>query len=246
MKKFLVFLNFLAMLSLVIFFNACNKETDELTSEEDILGIRTLDLQEDDLLMAFAELQDEPMDAFDVEAMPLGRPEKCFHFNYPITIQFPDETTFTANNPGELRTAIRDWRAANPGVHQRPQLVYPVSLTMKDGTVVTVSNTLEMRDVIRECARHWRHVRIWACLDLVYPVTVIFPDETTLLVNSKDELKNAIMTWRENNPDIAGRPHIQFPFDVQLKNGDIITVNDLDELKDLIKRCIKRKLFVRF
>jgi hypothetical protein len=246
MQKLLFNLNVLALLVLVTFIGACNKETEDLVSEEEILGIRTIDLDENDLALAFSELEDVPFDALDVEAMPVHHPEKCFSFNYPLTISFPDETTYTANSKEELRAAIKAWREANPGVHKRPALVYPVSLTLKDGTVVTVDSTQEMRNIVRECAKRWRHVRIWACLDLVYPVTLVFPDETTLVVNSKEELKNAIVAWRENNPDIAGRPHIQFPFNVTLKNGDVVTINNLDELKDLIKQCIKKRRFIRF
>lgn len=246
MKKFLLNSNLLVLMALVTLFAACNKESEELLSEEDILGIRSVEMDENDLALAFANLEDVPFDALDVEAMPVNRAEKCFNFNYPITIQFPDETTFTANSKDELKVAIQAWREANPDIHKRPHLVYPVSLTMKDGTVLTVNSTEEMRNVIRECARRWRHVRIWTCVDLIYPVTLEFPDETTLVVNSKDELKVAISAWRENNTDMEGRPHIQFPFDVQLKNGEIITLNNLDELKDIIKQCIKKRRFVRF
>jgi len=246
MKKLLFSLNILALLALVTLIGACNKETDELLSEEDILGIRTIELDENDLALAFADLEDVPLDALDVEAMPAHRMQKCFSFNYPITIQFPDETTFTGNSKEELRAAVKAWREANPDIHKRPRLVYPVNLTMKDGTILTVNSTEEMRNVIRECAKRWRHVRIWTCLDLVYPVTLVFPDESTLEVNSKEDLKNAIIAWRENNTDIEGRPHIQFPFDVKLKNGNVVTINNLDELKELIKQCIKKRRFIRF
>lgn len=246
MKKLLFNLNVMALLALVTFIGACNKETEDLVSEEEILGVRTIDLDENDLALAFAELEDVPFDALDVEAMPAHHPEKCFSFNYPLTISFPDETTFTAQTREELRAAIIAWREANPDIHKRPRLVYPVSLTMKNGTVLTVNSTEEMRNIVRDCAKRWRHVRIWTCLDLVYPVTLVFPDESTLLVYNKEELKNAIIAWRENNPDIAGRPHIQFPFDVTLKNGDVVTINNLDELKHLIRQCIKRHRFIRF
>jgi len=246
MKKFFLNSNLIVLLALVILIGACNQETDELISEEDILGIRTIEMDENDLALAFANLEDVPFDALDVEAMQMNRAEKCFNFNYPVTVQFPDESIFTADSKEDLKAAIQAWREANPGIHKRPHLVYPVSLTMKDGTVLTINSTEEMRDVIRECARRWRHVRIWTCVDLIYPVTLELPDETTLVVNSKEELKDAIAAWRENNTDMEGRPHIQFPFDVQLKNGEIITINNLDELKDLIKQCIKKRRFVRF
>jgi len=122
---------------------------------------------ENDLALAFANFEKVPFDALEVETMPMNRAKKCFNFNYPVTLQFPDESSFTAPRKEDFKAAILASRLANPVVHQRPHLVYHVFLTMKDGRVLTINGTEEMADVNRECAILWRHVRIWTFVDLL-------------------------------------------------------------------------------
>lgn len=246
MKSMIFNFKLLAILLVMSLFASCTKDSTDLNLEEDVLGIRTDDLTTEDCVFSFSEMQTLPVDALDVEAMPHPRPDKCFKLNYPVTIQFPDLSTATVNGREELVDAIKTWRQSNPDVAGRPKLVFPVSITMKDGTVITVNSELEMKGIMFECLKKFRHVRLWTCVDLVFPVTVVFPDGTTTVVNSREELKTAVTNWRQNNADIEGHAKIQFPFDVKLKNGEIITINNLEELKALLKKCIKLKRFKRF
>lgn len=243
-----MFFNFklLSLLVVISFFASCAKDSSDLNLEEDVIGIRTDELTAEDCIFSFSEMDIVPEDALDVEAMPNPRIDKCFTFNYPISIQFPDSTVVSVNSKEELGTAIKTWRQNNPGVKGRPHLVFPVSITMKDGTVKTINSKEEMKKLIFFCMKKFRQVRLWTCVDLVFPVTIVFPDGTTAVVNSKEELKTALTTWRQNNADIEGHAKIQFPFDVTLKNGDIVTINNLEELKALIKKCIKYKRFKKF
>lgn len=243
MKSLIFSLKFLAILTIFSFLASCTKDDSSVADEENIIGIRTDELTGEDCINSFADIQGLPLDALDVEALPHPRPDKCFKLNYPVSIQFPDSTVVTVNSREELISTIKTWRQNNPTVHGRPHLVYPVSITMKDSTVLTVNTKEEMKNIIFDCMAKWRHVKIWRCLDLVFPVTIVFPDGSTLVVNSKEELKNAVVAWRENNSNIEGHPTIQFPFDIKLKNGDIVTIDDLDELKDLVKKCIKRRWY---
>ncbi|MGE5356945.1 MAG: hypothetical protein ACM3PT_11970 [Deltaproteobacteria bacterium] len=246
MRNLVFSLKLILFLAAFSFIASCTKETDDPNLEEDILGIRTDELTTEDCVFSFSEMQTLPVDALDVEAMPHPRPDKCFKLNYPVTIQFPDQTTATVNSKEEMANAIKTWRQNNPDVQGRPKLVFPVSITMKDGTVKTINNELEMKGVMFECLKKFRHVRLWTCVDLVFPVTVVFPDGTTVVVNSREELKTAITNWRQNNADVEGHAKIQFPFDVKLKNGEIVTINNLEDLKALIKKCIRQKKYKRF
>jgi hypothetical protein len=246
MKSLIFNFKLLSVLILMAFLASCAKDSDDQNLEEEILGIRTDELTTEDCVFSFSELQTLPVDALDVEAMPHPRPDKCFSLNYPVTIQFPDLTEVSVSSREELVNAIKTWRQNNPGVTGRPHLVFPLSVTMKDGSVKTINSQLEMKGLMFECLKKFRHVRLWTCVDLVFPVTVVFPDGTTTVVNSKEELKTAVTTWRQNNADIEGQAKIQFPFDVKLKNGEIATINNLEELKALVKKCIKLKRFKRF
>ena len=243
-----MFFNFklLSLLVVMSFFASCTKDSSDLNLEEDILGIRADELTTEDCVFSFSDMEAVPQDELDVEAMPTPRPDKCFKFNYPISIMFPDSTVVSVNSREELATAIKTWRQDHPNYAGRPHLVYPVSITLKDGTIKTINNREEMRMLIFYCTKKFRHIRLWTCVDLVFPVTIEFPDGTTTIVNSKEELKTAVTTWRENNADIEGHVKIQFPFEVTLKNGDIVTINNLEELKALLKKCIKNKRFKRF
>jgi hypothetical protein len=75
------------------------------------------------------------------------------------------------------------------------------------------------------------------CYELVYPVTVAFPDGSTLEVNDSDELKSAVKSWKENNQDVNGRPHLAFPYDILTEDGTLITVETREQKRKLKIRC---------
>ena len=76
----------------------------------------------------------------------------CFELVFPITLQFPDSTTAQVGSRQEMREQVRAWHAANPGVHERPQVVFPITVQMvDDGTTVTVNNRDELRALKENC-----------------------------------------------------------------------------------------------
>ncbi len=75
------------------------------------------------------------------------------------------------------------------------------------------------------------------CYELVYPVTIAFPDGTSMEVNSGEELRSAVKSWKEDNQDVNGRPHLAFPYDIVTEDGSLITVEDRTQKKQLIKAC---------
>lgn len=76
------------------------------------------------------------------------------------------------------------------------------------------------------------------CFEIVFPVTIIFADSTTQEVSSYEEMKAAFKTWRENNPEVKGKPKIQFPFFVTTEEGTMVEVKSAEELKALTAGCI--------
>lgn len=75
------------------------------------------------------------------------------------------------------------------------------------------------------------------CFELVFPLSINFPDETQEEVESYEELKAAIQAWKEANPDAETRPTLAFPIEVIDKNGDIISVDNKEELVALKIEC---------
>ena len=66
---------------------------------------------------------------------------------------------------------------------------------------------------------------------------MILPDESTITGESADELRALILAWREANPDVVGRPAIQFPVDIIYVDGSTLTVNNEEELLAAREAC---------
>jgi hypothetical protein len=76
----------------------------------------------------------------------------CFDIVFPVTIQFPDSTTATANSRQEMRQLTREWRQNNPGVQGRTQVVFPITVKMTDdSTLVTVNSREELKQLKEDC-----------------------------------------------------------------------------------------------
>ena len=75
------------------------------------------------------------------------------------------------------------------------------------------------------------------CYSVIFPVTIVFPDSTELEVFDREELITTIKNWKEANPDVDGKPSIQFPISVETSDGDTIVVESRDQAKELRKEC---------
>jgi hypothetical protein len=80
------------------------------------------------------------------------------------------------------------------------------------------------------------------CIQVVFPVTIEFPDGTTADVNDGTEAKEAIKAYYEANGK-GERPQIQLPFAVESKDGEVITIESREEIKDLLKECARDRKY---
>lgn len=169
--------------------------------------------------------------------------QKCFTPIFPLTIVYPDGTTEEVADREAMRAAFKAWKESNPDVDGRPTIQFPFNATMKDGTEVTFNSQEEVRAALEECMGDRNHkTRFGKCFTFVYPITLVFPDGTTQEIADQETLKETIMEWKENNPDSAVHPEIQFPVDVTLTKWDkVVTVNSTEELKKLSLLCIKNR-----
>lgn len=78
------------------------------------------------------------------------------------------------------------------------------------------------------------------CFELVFPVTIIFADESTATSNSLEEMKAAIKTWVQANPDTRPMPKFQFPIDVIKDDGTIASIADAEAMMLLRKECPRK------
>lgn len=77
------------------------------------------------------------------------------------------------------------------------------------------------------------------CFEFVFPVTLEFADGTTQSLNDYDELKAAILAWKEANPDATERPNLVFPLEVISQDGEVLSVTERAELRALKRACGK-------
>ena len=212
-------------LTALVFTTACNKVNDlisEATTEEFV----------DQALFTLQEQGN------------LGR-HGCYELVFPITVEFPDGTTATANNYEELGTAIKEWKEANPDAIERPSFVFPIELLSEDGEVISVADQEGLRALKVACGGNYfgnhgpegHGGQCKACFEIVFPINILFPDSTSAEVADRLALKTLIREWKGNNPDVAARPEIVFPINVEMEDGTIVPVNNLEELKALRGSC---------
>ncbi len=75
------------------------------------------------------------------------------------------------------------------------------------------------------------------CFQPIYPVTIAFADGTTTTVEDKAAKKAAVEAWKEANPDATERPSLVFPFEVQLRDSSIVTLDSEESLATLKETC---------
>lgn len=166
----------------------------------------------------------------------IAHEKRCFSYVFPLSLVYPDGSTEEFQDKGALGEALKEWKENNPDATERPQLAYPIEVIDQDGNTITLESKEDQRTLLASC----RPDRT-PCFEWVFPLTLEFPDDTSVEVGSEDELHLTLMEWKDNNPDATGRPSIQFPQDVKLQNGDVVTVESADELAELTKRCRKQR-----
>lgn len=165
---------------------------------------------------------------------------RCFELVFPITMNMPDGTSITGEDKESLKDQIKNWYENNPDVDEKPSLAYPVEVKMKeDDTTVSINNDEEWATLKETCREeyggHGHHGE--RCLTVIYPVTINFPDGTSTSVDDRNAFKEAIRTWKENNPDATERPSLAYPVEVKLEDGTIMTVNSQEEMAALKEDC---------
>lgn len=78
------------------------------------------------------------------------------------------------------------------------------------------------------------------CYELMFPVTIQFPDSSKADVTTYEELRNAIKTWKTNNPEATAFPTFVYPISVVDKEGNITVVSSQEELRALRGTCVGR------
>jgi len=79
------------------------------------------------------------------------------------------------------------------------------------------------------------------CFKIVFPVNLVLPTDEVVEVEDREAMREVMKAWKEANPDSAERPVFEFPFKVELKNGEFKEIQSIEQLKELHKLCSDRK-----
>lgn len=84
----------------------------------------------------------------------------------------------------------------------------------------------------REASRRRRN----RCFQFVFPITFIMPDDTSITLAERADWV-LIRTWYENNPNTNERPELVFPVDIMFEDGEVQTIVDIEELREVKSAC---------
>ena len=168
-----------------------------------------------------------------------GRRGKCFKPIFPITLNFADGTSATVNDKEEAKAAKEAWKAANPDATERPSIAMPFDVQLKDSTIVSITSQEDLDALKETCAS--RGGRGGKCFKPVFPLSLTFEDGSSVDVADRAAAKEAVEAWKEANPDATERPTIAFPYEVELADGSIVTVENEEAETALKEDCGPRK-----
>lgn len=163
---------------------------------------------------------------------------RCYELVFPISIAFPDNTTAAIDSMGALKTAIKDWRTANPDVKGKTEFVFPITVIEEDGTIITVDDNAGLREIAMECRREIKggHGRGEHCFKIDFPFSVQKADGTVVVIESAADLPKP-GNHMGGMPHGNVRPMLVFPVTVTLNDGTSQVVNSKEELMALKASC---------
>jgi hypothetical protein len=246
MKSKIIKIGFFIFLLSTLFIFSCQKEINEENYDEQYYKSVSDEMTNEDVTYSFGDIDNRPVEGMDFDQSLTFRSVNCFRLKYPYSIQFPDLTVVTINSNFELLFELFKWRINNPKVKGKPSLVYPIAIKFEDGTERTVTSKEEMTKLIKECLDSIKNLKLSSCIKPVYPVTLQYPDGSTAKIQSSSELKKALTDWRQTHFQFDGHPVLKYPYDVQLENEGIHTINNLEDLKVVIKKSIVSHCIVSF
>lgn len=184
----------------------------------------------------------------------------CFSLVYPVTLILPDESEVLVESREDIRAEIITYLQANPpqGPNPfrrlrgyRPQLAFPYDVQLEDGSLLTIEDQEDLRIILEACGfepnnpggpgwggSHGQLYGLNHCYNLVFPVIVVFPGgENSQSADNPLELRQLFTAWRILHPFSPLKPHIDFPYQVELQDGTIVTLNNRLDLIELRQNC---------
>ena len=160
---------------------------------------------------------------------------KCFELLLPVTFVMPDGSSITVEDENGYM-AVRAWYENNSDSNEKPTLQYPVNIIYRDGSTKTINNAEEMKSTKADCRKWDDDKKDWDCFRLVYPITFILPDNSVISMLDEEDWME-LKSWYEVNPDIEERPILEYPVEINYRNGDTKTLNNDEEMASAKEDC---------
>ncbi|CAM1351690.1 hypothetical protein [Tenacibaculum crassostreae] len=115
------------------------------------------------------------------------------------------------------------------------EIVYPVTVILSDYSTITVNSDSELEGLMLDCKGENEEDDDIECLDFEYPFTAsVFNENNDLILTITLENDEQLYKLIHDLKDYAAVT-INFPIKVKLASGSVVTINNLEELKDAIE-----------
>ncbi len=170
---------------------------------------------------------------------PEGGAGPCYTIVFQVKVKLADGTTVEVKSQEELDKLLKRG-GLSTGNRKHAVLLFPYDVTLRDGSVVTVNSGKDLEKILQDCNKRVGPDTPRAlCYVIVFPVTVTLPNGTKAKVESAEALNKLIREWSAK----GGRQKIviDFPYDVKLRDGSVVSIANAEDLRALEETCKGRK-----
>ncbi|MCX2720643.1 hypothetical protein [Lentiprolixibacter aurantiacus] len=158
----------------------------------------------------------------------------CFAVNFPYTVNV-NGLDITIDSPEDLKVIEEIFDQLDDDIDVL-EILFPITITLEDYTEITISNFEELRALAAECIEGGGDDDI-ECIDFVYPVTFYTFDinevQTGSVTIENDEQLRRFLEGLDDDDLIS----IDFPVDLKLYDGTVVTVTNNAELAITIENA---------
>ena len=155
--------------------------------------------------------------------------KECIYLLFPQTWVLSDGYAITLADKED--SALKDWYIANPNSEEKPELAYPVDIKNQKAEVQTVNNEVEMMTAKKGCEDYYEK----ECIYILFPQTWTLPDASEVTLADKEDV--TLKDWYIANPESEEKPELAYPVDVKNKAGEVLTINNKEEMIAAKKNC---------
>jgi len=214
----------LIILFIALLFSSCRKEEMELVQapEEQVLTANSTTAN----LMQQTAMNDGSIDNIIDRA-------NCFSIKLPVTV-IANGIEISLNSEEDLG-AVEFIFDTSDDDNDTVEIVFPITIVLSDFTEVAINNMNELNSYSNGCNGENESDSDIECLDFQYPITASVFNTAHELIESISIVNDYQFYGFIDHIDQNDIVNLGFPIKVFLLDGTEITINNLNELKDIIE-----------